>query len=98
MNISENAKTKATDYEMYPLKWVVQPVASEHTCENVDLNGVNYSMNQLNQEIMAIRNQISQYDTILSFEDLSSEYRRNIETKKEKLQDELNLRLDQLRG
>ena len=62
------------------------------------LNGVNYSMNQLNHEIMAIRNQISQYDTILSFEDLSSEYRRNIETKKEKLQDELNLRLDQLRG
>ncbi|MDO5820920.1 MAG: hypothetical protein Q4Q32_03780 [Methanobrevibacter sp.] len=55
-------------------------------------------MNQLNQEIAAIRTQISQYDTILSFEDLSSEYRINIETKKEKLQDELNLRLDQLRG
>lgn len=55
-------------------------------------------MNQLNHEIMAIRNQISMYDTILEYEDLSSEYRRNIETKKEKLQDELNLRLDQLRG
>ena len=70
----------------------------DYIASRMALNGVNYSMNQLNHEIMAIRNQISQYDTILSFEDLSSEYRRNIETKKEKLQDELNLRLDQLRG
>ncbi len=70
----------------------------DYIARRMALNGVNYSMNQLNHEIMAIRNQISQYDTILSFEDLSSEYRRNIETKKEKLQDELNLRLDQLRG
>lgn len=70
----------------------------EHIARGKAQNGVNYSMNQLNQEIQAIRTQISQYDTILSFDDLSSEYRRNIETKKEKLQDELNLRLDQLRG
>ena len=55
-------------------------------------------MNQLNQEIAAIRNQISQYDTILAFDDLSSEYRRNIETRKAKLQEELNLRLDQVKG
>lgn len=48
-------------------------------------------MNQL--EIMAIRNRISQYDTILSFDDLSSEYRKEIETKKEKLQVELERRV-----
>ena len=54
-------------------------------------------MNQLNQEIRAIRNQISQYDTILSFEDLSSEYRKELETKKEKLQVELKRRLDELK-
>lgn len=53
-------------------------------------------MNQLNQEIAAIRNQISMYDTILEYEDLSSEYRRNIETKKEKLKSELKLRLDEM--
>ena len=53
-------------------------------------------MNQLNQEIAAIRNQISMYDTILEYEDLSSEYRRNIETKKEKLKAELKLRLDEM--
>lgn len=53
-------------------------------------------MNQLNQEIAAIRNQISMYDTILEYEDLSSEYRRNIETKKEKLKFELKLRLDEM--
>jgi hypothetical protein len=53
-------------------------------------------MNQLNQEIAAIRNQISMYDTILEYEDLSSEYRRNIETKKEKLQSELKIRLDEM--
>jgi len=53
-------------------------------------------MNQLNQEIAAIRNQISMYDTILEYEDLSSEYRRNIETKKEALKKELKLRLDEM--
>lgn len=53
-------------------------------------------MNQLNQEIAAIRNQISMYDTILEYEDLSSEYRRNIETKKETLKSELKLRLDEM--
>ena len=53
-------------------------------------------MNQLNQEIAAIRNQISMYDTILEYEDLSNEYRRNIETKKEKLKSELKLRLDEM--
>ena len=53
-------------------------------------------MNQLNQEIAAIRNQISMYDTILEYEDLSSEYRRNIETKKESLKKELKLRLDEM--
>ena len=53
-------------------------------------------MNQLNQEIAAIRNQISMYDTILEYEDLSSEYRRNIETKKEVLKKELKLRLDEM--
>ena len=53
-------------------------------------------MNQLNQEIAAIRNQVSMYDTILEYEDLSSEYRRNIETKKEKLKSELKLRLDEM--
>lgn len=53
-------------------------------------------MNQLNQEIQAIRNQLSMYDTILEYEDLSSEYRRNIETKKEKLKSELKLRLDEM--
>ena len=53
-------------------------------------------MNQLNQEIAAIRNQISMYDTILEYEDLSSEYRRNIETKKEALKKELKLRLDEI--
>ena len=53
-------------------------------------------MNQLNQEIAAIRNQISMYDTILEYEDLSSEYRRNIETRKEKLKSELKLRLDEM--
>ena len=53
-------------------------------------------MNQLNQEIAAIRNQLSMYDTILEYEDLSSEYRRNIETKKEKLKSELKLRLDEM--
>lgn len=52
-------------------------------------------MNQLNQEIMAIRNQISQYDTILSFDDLSSEYRKELKIKKEKLQVELKRRLDE---
>ena len=53
-------------------------------------------MNQLNQEIAAIRNQISMYDTILEYEDLSSEYRRNIETKKEELKKELKLRLEEM--
>ena len=51
-------------------------------------------MNQLNQEIAAIRNQISMYDTILEYEDLSSEYRKELETKKEKLQVELKRRLN----
>lgn len=54
-------------------------------------------MNQLNQEIAAIRNQISMYDTILEYEDLSSEYRKELETKKEKLQVELKRRLDELK-
>ncbi len=55
-------------------------------------------MNQLNQEIAAIRNQISMYDTILNFEDITVEYRRKLESKKEKLENELNLRLDELKG
>lgn len=54
-------------------------------------------MNQLNHEIAAIRNQISMYDTILEYEDLSSEYRKELETKKEKLQVELKRRLDELK-
>ena len=53
-------------------------------------------MNQLNQEIAAIRNQISMYDTILNFEDISLEYRKEVENKKSKLQDELKIRLDEM--
>ena len=53
-------------------------------------------MNQLNQEIHAIRNQISMYDTILNFEDLSVEYRKEVEGKKEELKRELKLRLDEM--
>ena len=53
-------------------------------------------MNQLNQEIHAIRNQISMYDTILNFEDLSVEYRKEVEGKKEDLKKELKIRLDEM--
>lgn len=54
-------------------------------------------MNQLNQEIQAIRTQLIMYDTILEYEDLSSEYRKELETKKEKLQVEFKRRLDELK-
>ena len=64
--------------------------------ERPQMEGV--MMNQLNQEIAAIRNQISMYDTILNFEDITVEYRRELESKKEKLENELNLRLDELKG
>ena len=53
-------------------------------------------MNQLNQEIQAIRNQISMYDTILNFEDISTDYRKEVEGKKEALKKELKLRLDEM--
>lgn len=53
-------------------------------------------MNQLNQEIQAIRNQISMYDTILNFEDISVEYRKEVEGKKEDLKKELKIRLDEM--
>lgn len=53
-------------------------------------------MNQLNQEIAAIRNQISMYDTLLQFEDLSTEYRKELESKKEELKQDLKKRLDEM--
>ena len=52
-------------------------------------------MNPPNKEIAIIRNQISRYDTILKYEDLSPEYRKHLETKKEKLQIALKFRLNE---
>lgn len=54
-------------------------------------------MNHPNKEIEIIRNQISRYDTILKYEDLSPEYRKHLETKKEKLQIGLKFRLNELK-
>ena len=51
-------------------------------------------MNHSNKEIAVIRNQISKYNTILKYEDLTPEYRKHLETKKEKLQIVLKFRLN----
>lgn len=53
------------------------------------------TMNQPNKEIAVIRNQISKYDTILKYADLSPEYRKHLEIKKEKLQIGLKFRLNE---